>query len=272
MHFGGSCFRLNGTSFNFSSSYYPQTDRQSEVVNRTLEMYLRCFTSSKPKDSMRWLPWVEYYYNTSWHSTIKRTHFEVVYGRSPPRLLSYIPGTARVEAVEKELLQRDKVLKTVHECIQRAQDKMKKVYDSKHRDKEFKVGDWMYLKLQPYRHMSLIGRKNFKLSARFYGPYQILERIGKVAYRLKLPTSSKIHPVFHVSILKARIGQECEVLEDLPVLNQEEELVPLPQALLDQRSRKGKKEVLVNWKGLSPAKATWEVQDLIQETLSKLHP
>lgn len=111
--------------------------------------------------------------------------------------------------------------------------------------------------------MSLIGRKNFKLSARFYGPYQILERIRKVACRLK--PSSKLHPVFHVSMLKARIGQECEALEDLPELNQKEELVPTPQALLDQRIRKGRKEVLVHWKWLSPAEATWEIHELIQE-------
>lgn len=58
-------FRLNGTSFNCNSSYHPQSDGQSEVVNRTLEMYLRCFTSSRPKDWMKWLTWAEYCYNTS---------------------------------------------------------------------------------------------------------------------------------------------------------------------------------------------------------------
>ena len=73
-------FYLNGTSFNFSSSYHPKTDGQSEVVNRTLEMYLRCFTSSRPKEWLKWLPWAEFCYNTSWHSVIKKTPFEVVYG------------------------------------------------------------------------------------------------------------------------------------------------------------------------------------------------
>ncbi|KAL5751080.1 hypothetical protein ACOSP7_025683 [Xanthoceras sorbifolium] len=92
-------FRLNGTTFNFSSSYHSQTDGQSEVVNRTLEIYLRCFTSSQPKDWMKWLTWAEYCYNTSWHTTIKMSPFEVVYGCPPPTLLSYVPGTAKVVAI-----------------------------------------------------------------------------------------------------------------------------------------------------------------------------
>ena len=80
--FGKELFRLNSTSFNFSSSYHPQTDEQSEVVNRTLKMYLRCFTSYNPKVWLKWLTWAEYCYYTSWPSTI-RTPFEVVYGRLP---------------------------------------------------------------------------------------------------------------------------------------------------------------------------------------------
>ena len=106
-------FHLNGTSFNFSSSYHPQTDGQSEVFNRTLEKYLHCFTSSNPKEWLKWLTWAEYCYNTSWHSTIQRTPFEVVYGRLPPQLLNYVPGTAKLEADERELLSCDQVSKEV---------------------------------------------------------------------------------------------------------------------------------------------------------------
>jgi hypothetical protein len=122
-------FQLHGTSFNFSSAYHPQTDGQTEVVNRTLEMYLRCFTSNQPKEWGKWLAWAEYSYNTSWHSTIKTTPFEVVYGREPPTLLTYLPGTARVEAVGKELLARDQVLKELKNHIKSTQERMKRLYD-----------------------------------------------------------------------------------------------------------------------------------------------
>lgn len=110
-------FRLNGTSFNFSSAYHPQTDVQSEMVNKTLEMYLHCFTSAKSKQWVKWLSWAEFCYNRSWHSTIKRTPFEVVYGREPPSLLAYIPGTAKVAAVEEELIRRDQVLEDLKENL-----------------------------------------------------------------------------------------------------------------------------------------------------------
>lgn len=79
--------------------------------------------------------------------------------------------------------------------------------------------------MQLYKQMSFIGRKNFKLSTRFYGPYKILKIIGKVAYQLKLPSSFKLHIVFHVFKLKTRIGEECEVLKDFPDLNKKEKFV-----------------------------------------------
>jgi hypothetical protein len=140
-------FHLHGTRFNFSSSYHPQTDGQTEVVNRTLEMYLRCVTGDQPKNWVKWLPWVEYTYNTSWHSSTKHTPFEVVYGRVPPTLLSYIPGTARVQAVEHALLERDELLKLVREKLSQAQNRMKQVYDKGHKERIFECGDWVYVRL-----------------------------------------------------------------------------------------------------------------------------
>lgn len=118
-------FNLQGTRFNFSSAYHPQTDGQTEVVNRTLEMYLRCFTSSHPKLWIKWLSWAEYCYNTSIHSATGKSPFEIIYGRPPPTLLSYVPGTAKVAAVECELLDRDAMIRDLREKIQQTQNRMK---------------------------------------------------------------------------------------------------------------------------------------------------
>lgn len=81
-------FRLQGVKLCFSSAYHPQSDGQTEVVNRTIEMYLRCFTSDKPNKWLTWLPWAEFCYNTGFHTSLKATPFEIVYGRPPPQLLS----------------------------------------------------------------------------------------------------------------------------------------------------------------------------------------
>jgi hypothetical protein len=114
-------FRLQGTSLNLSTSYHPQTDGQTEVVNKCLENYLRCFAQDTPKNWTYWLPWAEYWYNTSWHSTIKMTPFEAIYGVPPPWLLSYVPGTTRVAAVEEVLRNREQILNLLHQNIKHAQ-------------------------------------------------------------------------------------------------------------------------------------------------------
>ncbi|KAK0582926.1 hypothetical protein LWI29_031198 [Acer saccharum] len=178
---------------------------------------------------------------------------------------------ARVAAVEEELLARDQALKEVKISIQRAQERMKKVYDSKHKEKEYSVGDFVYLKLQPYRQLSVSTRRNLKLSPRFYGPYEILQRVGPVAYKLKLPATSRIHSVFHISLLKKKIGGDQVVQDQLPEINLEDNhMIPIPQALLDRRIHKGKTEVLIHWMGLSPAEATWEDRDKLKSQFPNL--
>ncbi|GKB87688.1 hypothetical protein Tco_0959960 [Tanacetum coccineum] len=84
------------------------------------------------------------------------------------------------------------------------------------REAEFNPGDKVLVKLQPYRELTLAKRLSNKLPKRYYGPYEILERVGKVAYRLALSETSKIHPVFHVSILKAFSGNGIEEVSNLP--------------------------------------------------------
>ena len=75
--------RMNRTEFCYNTSLHAST-RKTEAVNRTLEMYLRCFTSSRPKEWVQWVPWAEFCYNTSLHASTRKTPFEVVYGRGPP--------------------------------------------------------------------------------------------------------------------------------------------------------------------------------------------
>jgi hypothetical protein len=268
-NFWKELFRLQGTSFNFSSAYHPQTDGQTVVVNRTLEMYLRCFTGDKPLEWVRWLPWVEYTYNTSWHSSTEKTPFELVYGRAPPNLTSYITGTARVEAVGKTLEERDEVLKGVRLKLVQAQNRMKQVYDKGRTEREFQVDDMVYVRLQPYRQQTVAQRLNMKLAAKYYGPYKIAQRIGKVAYRLELPANSKTHPVFHVSLLKKHLGQTTTTSTKIPEIEGPENIV-IPKAILDSRRAGHNMEFLIHWQGYSPADATWEKCSVLKQQFPKL--
>jgi hypothetical protein len=226
-------------------------------VNRTLEMYLRCFTGDKLKDWIKWLSWVEYTYNTSYHSSTGKSPFELVYGRPALSLLSYISGTARVESVGQQLEARDTLLKQARLKLSQAQNRMKQLYDKGHKEREFQRGDLVYVRLHPYRQQTVARRLNMKLAAKFYGPYKVLERIGEVAYKLELPPGSKVHPVYHVSLLKKQWDSNSasstillEAHQDIPEL--------VPQAVLDAKGKNQKKEVLVHWRGHNPANATWE--------------
>ena len=122
-------------------------DGQSEVVNKVIAMYLRCVTGDRPRAWVDWLSWAEYCYNTSFHTALRATPFEVVYGRPPPAILPYQPGTARTEAADALLRSRDDMLSEVRQRLIQAQQLAKKYYDANHREVEFNVGAWVWLRL-----------------------------------------------------------------------------------------------------------------------------
>lgn len=178
-----------------------------------LETYLRCFSGEQPLRWANYLPWAELCYNSSYHSTIKMTPFKAVYGREPPALLRYESGSTTNADLEKRLTDKDATLTLLKEHLERAQQAMKASADKHRRAVCFEVGDLVYLKMRPYRLRSLARKLNKKLSTRFYGPYPVEARVGPVAYRLHLPPEARIHPTFHVSQLKAAVGDTVQSVD-----------------------------------------------------------
>jgi hypothetical protein len=102
-----------------------------------------------------------------------------------------------------------------------AQNRMKQQADQGHSEHQFAEGDQVFLRLQPYKQNSLKAEHCQKLAPKFYGPYTVLKRVGKITYQLALPSQSKLHPVFHVSCLKKVIGTRCKIQTNLPELAEE---------------------------------------------------
>jgi hypothetical protein len=123
----------------------------------------------------------------------------------------------------------------VQQHLHRAQQQMKFFADKKRSFRQFQVGEWVYLKLQPYVQSSVAPRANHKLAFKYFGPFQILEKLGTVAYKLQLPATSSIHLVFHVSLLKEAKGFQPSVHTPLPPTYS---AVQYPIALLDHRLTK----------------------------------
>jgi hypothetical protein len=145
----------------------------------------------------------------------------------------------------------------------------------KHRsDRVFSIGDYVYLKLQPYRQLSMKSHGFHKLLPKFYGPFPVIDRIGATAYKLELPDSAAIHNVFHVSQLKL-----CPNPQDQPIQYFSSPLVKLgkvPLAILDRkmvkRGRVAATKVLVQWKDVPADKATWEFYYDLLKKYPDFHP
>ncbi|XP_027150286.1 uncharacterized protein LOC113750517 [Coffea eugenioides] len=126
--------------------------------------------------------------------------------------------------VEKYVKDKKKIDAMLQRNLKLAQKRMKRYADEHRSERKFQVGDWVHLKLQPYRKTTVVLRNNTKLFAKYFGPYQVEEKIESAAYRLKLPAESKIHPVFHVSLLKKKLGGKASPVPHLPATDEKGQL------------------------------------------------
>ncbi|GJZ21779.1 ty3-gypsy retrotransposon protein [Tanacetum coccineum] len=127
----------------------------TEVVNHGLEQYLRAMVSDRPQHLVRLLPWAEFSYNTTFRSSIKMTPYQDLYGRIPPSFIPYPPGSSKVATVDELLVEWDALLRQLKHNLIAAKHLAKPLSN--------------------------------KLAKHHYGPFEVLERVGKVAYRLALP-------------------------------------------------------------------------------------
>lgn len=225
-------FSAHNLSLHRSTSYHPQTDWQYEWVNQCLENYLGAMTFQEPTKRLHWLPLAEYWYNTSYHTSLESTPFQALYGYLPPLITEVVvPGHITTAS---NLSEKEQMLVKLKHDLQDAQTRMKYYDDRNRSDCSFQVGDMLYLKMQPYRETTLGLHKSIKLDSRYYGPFKILEAIRTVAYHLLLPSQATIHPIFHISHF-APYWFSCNPNAKLPLLDSEGKIRVQPLQVRDRR-------------------------------------
>ncbi|GKE06212.1 reverse transcriptase domain-containing protein, partial [Tanacetum coccineum] len=191
-----------GTYLDMSTAYHPQTDGQSERTIQTLEDMLRaCVLDIRGSWDVH-LSLVEFSYNNSYHSSVRCASFEVLYGRKcrSPFMWGEV---GEGQLIGPELVQETtERISQIKDRLKAARDHQKSYVDKRRKPLEFSVGDYVLLKVSPWKGMVRFGKKR-KLAPRFVGPFEITKKVGPIAYRLDLPRElDGVHDTFHVSNLK----------------------------------------------------------------------
>ena len=175
-----------------------------------------CVISSKGSWE-KWLPLAEFSYNNSYQESIKMAPFEALYGHKCRTPLNWVePGERRYYGIDF-VKEAEEQVHIIQQHIEPAQSRQKSYADKRRRPIEFEVGDYVYLKVSPMKKVQRFGVKR-KLAPRYVGPYPIIEKIGRVAYKIQLPPEMRaIFNVFHVSQLKKclRVPEERVEVRDI---------------------------------------------------------
>ncbi|KAK1406152.1 hypothetical protein QVD17_41439 [Tagetes erecta] len=264
-----------GTKLHISTAYHPQTNGQSERTIQTLEDMLRACVLDFGGSWEEYLPLAEFSYNNSYHSSIKETPFEALYGRRCRTPVCWGEIGQRELSSKEMVRSTEEKIEQIRARLRAAQDRQKAYANKRRRPVEFQVGDYVLLKVSPWKGVIRF-RKCGKLSPRFIGPFKIVDRVGKVAYRLELPEElSKLHNTFHVSQLRKCLADESTFvpIDDIEVdenLNYVEE----PVSILDRRVKclRNRKisQVLVQWKHRKRSETTWDSEKEMRESYPKL--
>jgi hypothetical protein len=222
-----------------------------------------------PKKWAAWIPLTEWWYNTTYHTSLKVSPFQALYGYAPP-LINEVAIPGPLDAAARDFLQeKQEMLTRIKENLTQAQARMKRYADAKRTERSFDLGDMVYLRMQPYRMASFGLCQSIKLTSKYYGPFRVLEKIGSLAYKLLLPEGVGIHPVFHVSQLKKHLGPRAVPVQGLPLVADDGKIRTEPLQVLETRSLPRNKILVtkwhIEWQNLPAEDASWDDANFIKK-------
>ncbi|GJR43444.1 putative reverse transcriptase domain-containing protein [Tanacetum coccineum] len=255
-----------GTRLDMSTAYHPQTDGQSERTIQTLEDMLRACVLDFGGSWDVHLSLVEFSYNNSYHSSVRCAPFEALYGRKCRSPIMWAE-VGEGQLIGPELVQETtEKISQIKDRLKAARDRQKSYADKRRKPLEFSVGDYVLLKVSPWKGVVRFGKKG-KLAPRFVGPFEIIEKVGPVAYRLDLPKElDGVHDTFHVSNLKKCLADPTlQVPLDEIRVDAKLNFVEEPMEILEREFKKLKRSriaiVKVRWNSKRGPEFTWERED-----------
>ena len=263
-HFWDALFEAMGTSFGMSTAYHPQTDGQTERVNRVLEEALRAYVDVWQTDWDCRLASMQFAYNTAKHSSTGETPFFLNYGRHPiiPSSLLSAPLPAgqvrQVPATQDFVNELRTSIANAKAALERSRERYKRVADTKRQEQEYAVGDRVLLSTA---NVTLPKNLTRKLAKLYDGPFKVKARVSTNAYELELPASVRLHPVFNVSQLRPYHDPSARfpgrIIDPQPpvVVDGEEEYEV--EEIISHRNARRRREYLVKWAGYSSLDNTW---------------
>ena len=272
-HFWRTLFKQLGTKLSMSTAFHPQTDGQTERMNRTMEEMLRAYVSYNQDNWDEYLPAVEFAYNNSKQLSTGHTPFELDCDQHPLTSASLINQRTLVPADDNFLEHWDNMISIAKDSLREAQERQTE-YANQHRcHLIFKIGDKVLLSVQHINNPIDRQRPTRKLTLRYLELYTISAVISPTAYKLNLPTTLRIHPVFHISLLKLYNESEdfLRATPPPPVLTNNNEMEYELETILDKRTLNGSTQYLVKWIGYPLHDATWEPLTNLQNAQGKLN-
>ena len=223
----------------------------------------------------KYFPLVEFAYNNSYHSTIGMAPYEALYGRkcrSPSCWMEV--GDRELEGPEL-IRETSEKIPIIQERMRTAFSRQRSYADPRRRDVQFGVGDHVFLKISPMKGVMRFGKKG-KLTPRYIGPFEILDRVGNVSYRLALPLNfGHVHPVFHISMLRKYVPHPSHILQTREIeVDKDLSYEEVPVAIVDRQTRKLRiKEIAmvkVQWQNHEVEECTWESEQSMKDKYPQL--
>jgi hypothetical protein len=272
-NFFTALLKLLNVTHNRSTAFHPQTDGQTERVNRVMEEMLRHYVMNSSQ--LTWelgLSAAEFAINNSYHESIGTTPFRANAGRDPRLPLTVPDHCEAPEALNFAQVLQDELHRAT-KCLEAAQQRQKRYADTRRREQHFAVGDEILLRTTNLK-LRTAGdpTTTIKLLPKWVGPFKVIQRIGEVAYKVQLPEAWRIHPVFHVSLLKPYLTDSARRLQPpTPEIIDGEAYFQIDRIVdhrLTKLGRRVTREYLIRWKDFGPEHNSWEPERNIAESES----